>query len=95
MFSRVQTFSFDNIDKFNSASLVTRMTTDTANVQMSFMMLIRIAIRAPLMLIFSVIMAFIMARKLALTFVVIIPVLGCGFFFVARAAMPAFRRGTA
>ena len=92
VFSRVQTFSFDNIDKFNSASLVTRMTTDTANVQMSFMMLIRIAIRAPLMLIFSIVMAFIMARELALTFVVVIPVLGGGFFFVARAAMPAFRR---
>ena len=92
VFSRVQTFSFDNIDKFSSASLVTRMTTDTANVQISFMMLIRIAIRAPLMLIFSIVMAFIMAPKLALTFVVIVPVLGCGFFLVARAAMPAFRR---
>ena len=92
VFSRVQTFSFDNIDKFNSASLVTRMTTDTANVQISFMMLIRIAIRAPLMLIFSVIMALIMGGRLALTFVVVIPVLGGGFFLVARAAMPAFRR---
>ncbi len=92
VFSRVQTFSFDNIDKFSSASLVTRMTTDTANVQISFMMLIRIAIRAPLMLIFSVVMALIMGGKLALTFVVIIPVLGGGFFLVARAAMPAFRR---
>lgn len=92
VFSRVQTFSFDNIDKFNSASLVTRMTTDIANVQISFMMLIRIAIRAPLMLIFSIVMAFIMAPNLALTFVVIIPVLGGGFFLVARAAMPAFRR---
>ena len=92
VFSRVQTFSFENIDKFNSASLVTRMTTDVANVQISFMMLIRIAIRAPLMLIFSIVMAFVMAPNLALTFVVIIPVLGGGFFLVARAAMPAFRR---
>ncbi len=92
LFYRVQDYSFENIDKFSSSSLVTRMTTDVSNVQMSYMMLIRIAVRAPLMLIFSVIMAFIMGGSLALSFVVIIPLLVCGLLLVARYAMPAFRR---
>ncbi len=92
MFNRVQTFSFQNIDRFSTSSLVTRMTTDVTNVQMSFMMLIRIAIRAPLMLVFSVIMAYIMGGALASTFVVIIPVLVFGLLMVSRNAMPAFRR---
>ena len=91
VFTRVQSFAFENIDKFSSASLVTRMTTDINNVQMSFMMCIRIAVRAPLMMIFSIIMAFIMGGRLALTFVVIVPVLVVGLFFIAREAMPAFR----
>ncbi len=92
IFSRIQTFSFENIDRFSSASLVTRMTTDVANVQMSFMMLIRIAVRAPLMLIFSVVMAFIMGGSLAGAFAVVIPVLAAGLLLVAKNAMPAFRR---
>ena len=92
LFHRIQDFSFENIDKFSSSSLVTRMTTDVMNVRMSYMMLIRIAVRAPLMLIFSVIMAFIMGGSLALSFVVVIPFLVCGLLFVARNAMPAFRR---
>ena len=92
MFARVQTFTFRNIDKFSSSSLVTRMTTDVSNVQMAFMMLIRTAVRAPLMLIFSVVMAIVMAGPMALTFVVIIPVLAFGFILIARKAMPAFRR---
>ena len=75
MFERVQSFSFENIDRFSSASLVTRMTTDVSNVQMSFMMIIRMAIRCPLMFIFCIVMAFIMGGKLALTFVVVVPVL--------------------
>ena len=91
-FNNIQTYSFENIDKFSSSSLVTRMTTDVANVQMSFMMLIRIAVRAPLMLIFSIIMAFIMGGALAGSFVVIIPILAGGLFMVSRKAMPAFRR---
>ena len=91
LFTRVQGFSFENIDKFSSASLVTRMTTDIQNVQMAYMMCIRIAVRAPLMMIFSIIMAFIMGGSLALTFVVIVPVLVVGLFFIAREAMPAFR----
>jgi len=92
IFERVQGFSFENIDKFSTASLVTRMTTDIQNVQFAFMMLIRLAVRTPLMLVFSVIMAFIMGGKLALTFVVIIPVLVIGLLMIARSAMPAFRR---
>ncbi len=92
IFTTVQTYSFENIDKFSSSSLVTRMTTDVANVQMSFMMIIRVAIRAPLMLVFSVAMAYIMGGALAGSFVVLIPVLAVGLLIVARNAMPAFRR---
>ena len=92
LFSKVQTYSFENIDKFSSSSLVTRMTTDIANVQMSFMMIIRTAIRSPLMLIFSTVMAYVMGGALAAAFVVVIPVLGVGLWLVARKAMPAFRR---
>ena len=91
MFERVQGFSFENIDRFSSASLVTRMTTDVSNVQMSFMMIIRLAIRCPLMFIFCIVMAFIMGGKLALTFVVVVPVLIFGLMMIARKAMPAFR----
>ena len=91
VFGKIQTFSFENIDKFSSTSLVTRLTTDVGNVQMSFMMLIRIAVRAPLMLVFSIVMAIIMGGQLAITFVVIVPVLGFGLFLVSRRAMPAFR----
>ncbi len=92
IFRKIQTYTFTNIDKFSSASLVTRMTTDVANVQMSFMMLIRTAVRSPLMLIFSIIMATVMGGFLAATFVVIIPVLALGLLFISRKAMPAFRR---
>ncbi len=92
IFARIQTFSFGNIDKFSSSSLVTRMTTDVSNVQMSFMMIIRTAVRSPLMLIFSVAMAAVLGGWLAATFAVVIPVLGLGLFFVSRKAMPAFRR---
>lgn len=92
MYYKIQSFSFDNIDKFSSSSLVTRMTTDINNIQMAYMMLIRIAIRAPLMMIFSIIMAFIMGGKLALGFVIVIPFMGFGLFLISRKAMPAFRR---
>ena len=91
MFVRVQSFAFENIDRFSSASLVTRMTTDVTNVQMAFMMIIRTAVRAPLMFLFAIIMAFIMGGKLALTFVVVVPVLVGGLLFIAKHAMPAFR----
>ena len=92
VFNKIQTYSFENIDKFSSASLVTRMTHDINEVQISFMMMIRIAVRAPLMLIFSIVMGIIMGGKLALTFVVVIPILGGGFFLISRKAMPTFRR---
>ena len=92
VFAKIQTYSFENIDKFSSSSLVTRITTDINNAQMSYMMVIRTAIRSPLMLIFSVVMAAVMGGALALTFVVIIPVLAFGLIMIARLAMPAFRR---
>ena len=92
IFMKVQAFSFENIDKFSSTSLVTRLTTDVANVQMSYMMIIRTAIRAPLMLIFAIIMAIFVGGKLALTFAVIVPFLTFGLVLVARLAMPAFRK---
>ena len=91
LFHKIQDYSFENIDKFSSTSLVTRMTTDVANVQMSYMMIIRTAVRAPLMLIFSIAMAFYMGGLLAMAFVVVVPVLGLGLYFVSRKAMPAFR----
>ena len=92
LFYSIQSFSFENIDRFSSSSLVTRLTTDVGNVQNAFMMLIRVAIRSPLMLIFAIIMAFIMGGKLALIFVVVIPLLGAGLFFIIRSAFPIFRR---
>jgi len=92
MMGKIQEYSFRNIDKFSSSSLVTRLTTDVTNVQMSYMMLIRIAIRSPLMLIFSIIMAYVMGGTLATAFVVVIPILGIGLYMVSRKAMPAFRR---
>lgn len=92
IFNQIQNFTFINIDKFSASSLVTRMTTDVSNVQMSFMMLIRTAIRCPLMLVFSVVMAYVMGGALASLFVVVIPVLVTGLLLVAKKAMPAFRR---
>ena len=91
MFVRVQSFAFENIDRFSSASLVTRMTTDVTNVQMAFMMIIRTAVRAPMMFLFAIVMAFIMGGRLALTFVVVVPVLVGGLLLIAKYAMPAFR----
>ena len=92
MFYRIQDFSFENIDKFSVSSLVTRMTTDIFNVQMSFMMIIRVAIRGPLMLVFSFIMGFVMGGRLAMIFLFTIPLLSIGLALVIRKAMPIFRR---
>ena len=91
IFERIQHFSFENIDRFSAPSLVTRMTTDIGYVQMAFMMTIRAAVRAPLMLVFAVVMAFLMGGSLAMTFVVVIPVLLFGLIMIAKKAMPAFR----
>ena len=92
VFEKIQKFSFYNIDKFSTSSLVTRLTTDITNVQTAYMMLIRIAVRAPLMLIFSIVMAYIMGGALAGTFVFVIPFLVFGLLIIAKYAMPAFRR---
>jgi ATP-binding cassette subfamily B protein len=91
VFDRIQTFSFESIDKFSSTSLVTRLTTDVNNIQMSYMMIIRTAVRAPLMLIFAIIMAAVMGGWLAMSFVVLVPLLAFGLFLISRRAMPAFR----
>ena len=91
MFRKVQQFSFGNIDKFSTSSLVTRMTTDITNVQNSYMMIIRTAVRSPFMLVFAITMAFIMGGRLATTFVVVVPLLGVGLYVISRFAMPAFR----
>ena len=91
IFKKIQTYSFINIDKFSSSSLVTRLTTDVVNVQMSYMMLIRMAVRCPLMLIFSIIMAYRMGGMLSMSFVIIIPILVFALLLIARKAMPAFR----
>ena len=92
MFYKIQTYSFTNIDKFSTSSLVTRLTTDVTNVQMAYMMLIRVAIRCPLMLIFSFTMAFIMGGKMAWIFVVLVPILAVGLFLIIRMVMPLFKR---
>ena len=92
MFYKIQEYSFENIDKFSVSSLVTRMTTDIMNVQMAFMMIIRVAIRCPLMLVFSFAMGFIMGGRLAMIFLFTIPFLAIGLALVIRAAMPVFRR---
>ena len=92
VFTRIQKFSFHNIDKFSTSSLVTRLTTDITHVQMSYMMIIRTAIRSPLMFAFAIVMAYIMGGSLSTTFVVVVPVLIFGLLVVARTAMPAFRR---
>ena len=91
IFSRVQAFSFENIDRFSSASLVTRMTTDVVNTQMAFMMVIRIAVRAPLMFLFAIVMGFVMGGPLASTFLFIVPLLLFGLILIGRKALPAFR----
>lgn len=92
MFQKIQGFSFSNIDKFSATSLVTRLTTDITHVQMSYMMIIRTAIRSPMIFVFSIIMAYTMGGALATSFVVVVPILLFGLLLIARKAMPAFRR---
>lgn len=91
LFYKIQGFSFENIDRFSSSSLVTRLTTDITNVQMAYMMIIRIAIRCPLMLVFSFVMAFVMGGKMACIFLFVVPLLGIGLFTIIRTAMPLFK----
>lgn len=91
MFYKIQDYSFENIDRFSTSSLVTRLTTDVTNVQNAYMMIIRTAIRCPLMLIFAFVMAFVMGGKMAFIFLIVAPILGFGLFLVIRKAMPLFR----
>jgi len=92
MFYSIQNYSFENIDKFMTSSLVTRMTTDISNIQNAYMMIIRLAIRAPLMLIFAFVMAFVMGGKMAWIFLIVLPILGTGLALVAYFAIPLFRK---
>ena len=92
LYKKLQSFSFENIDKFSNSSLVTRMTTDVTNAQQSFQMCIRIVVRAPLMLIFSVVMAFINGGNMAWIFIGIVPVVALGLIFIMKLAMPVFQR---
>ena len=91
VFAAVQRFSFANIDQFSSSSLVTRLTTDITNVQLAYMMIIRTAIRCPLILICGIVMAFIMGGPMAIVFVVVVPILGFGLYKVIRTVHPIFR----
>ena len=92
MYKKLETFSFANIDKFSASSLVTRMTTDISSVQMAFQMCIRAVVRAPLMMIFSAVMAFMTGGQMAWIFIGLIPAIGLCLFLIIRVAMKIFRR---
>ncbi|MCH5154143.1 MAG: ABC transporter ATP-binding protein [Clostridiales bacterium] len=92
LYYKVQDFSFENIDKFSTPSLVTRMTTDVTNVQFAYMMIIRVAVRSPLMMIFSLVMTFIMGGSLGWIFVAVIPPLALLLLLIMKKAMPLFHR---
>ena len=92
LFRKIQAFSFSNIDRFSSASLVTRLTSDVSNVQNSFQLIIRVAVRAPVMLVFSLVMALGINARLAMVFVGAIPFLAVGLYLVFRHAHPIFKR---
>ncbi len=92
LFYKVQKFSFGNVDKFSSSSLVTRLTTDVTNVQQAFQMCLRIAIRVPLQFIFAIVMSFVMNPNLAWIFVCVVPILGVLIFSIVRYVMPLFKK---
>lgn len=92
MFHRVQDFSFTNIDKFSTSSIVTRLTTDVTNVQNAFQMIIRIAVRSPIMFVSSIIMAMTVSVKMSLIFLAVIPLLAAGLYFLMTTAHPLFSR---
>ncbi|MBE6632248.1 MAG: ABC transporter ATP-binding protein [Ruminococcaceae bacterium] len=92
LYYKVQEFSFHNIDKFSTSSLVTRLTTDVNNVQMAFMMIIRTAIRAPLMIVFAFVMTFAMSPKISTLYIVLIPFLAFALLKIATTVMPIFKR---
>lgn len=92
MFYSIQNYSFENIDKFMTSSLITRMTTDVTNVQNAYMMLIRVAVRSPLMLIFAFVMAFVMGGRMAWIFLVVVPILAIGLAIVTYKTFPLFKK---
>ncbi len=92
MFHNVQSFSFSNIDKFSVSSLVTRLTTDVTNMQNAYQMIIRIAVRAPLMIVFSLIMAIRISARLSLIFLCVLPLLALGLYYIVTHAHPIFER---
>lgn len=92
MFHNVQEFSFSNIDKFSSASIVTRLTTDVANVQNAYQMIIRVAVRGPMMLVFALVMAFSVNSTLSLIFLGVVPILAVGLIFISTKAFPVFEK---
>lgn len=91
LFYKVQQFSFSNIDRFSTSSLVTRLTTDVTNVQMAYMMIIRVAVRSPFMMIFSAIMAFAMCPQLSTIYIIILPFLAAALFIIIKKSMPLFK----
>ena len=92
MFYKVQTFDFANIDKFSTASIVTRLTSDVANIQIAFQMMIRMAIRCPMMLILATFQAYSISPKLCLVYCVVLPLLGLGLYLISRVVFPIFDR---
>ena len=92
MFHHVQDYAFSNIDKFSSSSIVTRLTTDVSRIQMSYMMLIRVAVRSPAMLILSMVMAFQINRSLAMVFLIVLPILAISMYFIMTTVHPIFKR---
>lgn len=92
IFKKVSDFSFSNIDKFSTASLITRITTDTSNVQNAFQMIIRVAVRAPLMFLFSIISLIIINPSITTIFIVIVPILAVGLYYISLNAYPLFQK---
>ena len=92
MFHNIQDYSFENIDRFQTSSLITRMTTDVTNVQNAYMMIIRVAVRAPLMLVFAFVMAFVMGGRMAWIFLVVVPILAIGLGLVIYKTFPLFKK---
>ena len=92
MFKNIQTFSFSNIDKFSTSSIITRLTTDLTNVIMSFQMLLRVAVRAPLMMVLAFVMSYRLSQELSIIYAIVLPVLGGVFYLIIRHVHPIFRR---
>ena len=92
MYDNVQTFAFSNIDKFSTSSIVTRLTTDVTNVQNAYQMLIKMAIRGPLMILFSMVVSFGISKEISLIFLLLIPILAVGLITIVRMVHPVFQR---